>query len=278
MNIKTIETEINKFLECVKDKSFFDSKGNKIIHRISVGAQSAEHPFFTKLSKHINGHLNPRDFFKEDFPLEPNKNLSVVSFALHYNKQVVIDNSKENEYPSYSWIELTDKFFNEIHEPLSKHIQVLFHDSKLMFPTKSKRYVINGTEKIKTANWSERHVAFGCGLGSFGLQGAFITELGCTSKLISIVTDKEFENYNIPLEDTYANCLHYQGKGCKQCIKRCPVGSVSAEKRIIENCFDREYVENKEVSLKIYGKEITACGLCMAGVPCSFTNPVKLHK
>lgn len=278
MNLKTIEIGINKFLADVKDKAFFDSKGNKIIHRISVGAQSAKHPFFTKLSNHIKGHLNPIDFFKEAFPLENNKNLSVVSFALHYSKEVVMDNSKENEYPSYSWFEMTDKFFYEIHEPLSKQIKALFGDCKLVFPTKSKLYVINGTEKIKAANWSERHVAFGCGLGSFGLHGALITELGCTSRLISIVTDKEFENYNTPFEDIYANCLHYQGKGCNQCVKRCPVGSVTSEKRIIENCFDREFVENKEISLEVYVKEITACGLCMTGVPCSFTNPMKMVK
>lgn len=276
MNLKDIEIEINRFLEDAKDKAFFDSKGNKIIHRISVGAQAANHPFFTRLSEHIKGHLKPSEFFKEEFPLESNKNLSVVSFALHCSKETVIANSKEDKYPSRSWIEMTDKFFNQIHEPLSEYIKVLFSDSKIMFPMKSKLYCINGTEKIRTANWSERHVAFGCGLGAFGLHGALITEFGSTLRLISIVTDKEFQSYITPLEDIYANCLYYQGKGCKQCVKRCPVGSVNSEKRIIEKCFDREFVENKEVSLKIYGKEITACGLCMSGVPCSFTNPMKM--
>ena len=275
MNLETVEIEINKFLSEVKDKAFFDIKGNKLIHSISVGVQSANHPIFTKISTHINGHLNPFDFFRDKFPLETNINLSVVSFALHYSKEVVIGNSKENEYPSYSWFEMTDKFFNEVHEPLSKHIQVILNNSKLVFPSKSKLFAINGTEKIKISNWSERHVAFGCGLGSFGLHGALITEFGCTSRLISIVTDKEFERYNIPFNDLYANCLHYQGKDCKLCVERCPVGSVTLEKRIIENCFDREYVKNKGIALEIYGKEITACGLCMTGVPCSFTNPVK---
>lgn len=276
MNLNNIEIEINKFLEDVKDEAFFDSRGNKIIDRISVGAQSAKHPYFTRLSKHIKRHLKPSDFFKEEFSLETNINLSVVSFALHCSKETVIDNSKEDKYPSRSWIEMTDKFFNQIHEPLSEYIKVLFSGSKIMFPTKSKLYSVNGTEKIRIANWSERHVAFGCGLGSFGLQGALITEFGCTSRLISIVTDKEFQSYSTPLEDIYANCLHYQGKGCRQCVKRCPVGSVNSEKRIIEKCFDREFVENKEVSLKTYGKEITACGLCMTGVPCSFINPMKM--
>lgn len=274
MNLETIEIEINKFITDVNDKAFFDSKGNKLIHRISVGGQSANHQFFSKLPKHIKGHLTPNDFFREKFPLEINKNLSVVSFALHYSKEAVTDNAKEKEYPSYSWFEMTDRFFNEIHEPLSKYIQGLFDDSNIVFPTKSKLYVIDGTEKIKIANWSERHVAFGCSLGSFGLHGALITELGCTVRLISIVTDKEFEHYKEPFKDIYANCLYYQDKGCKQCVHRCPVGSVTSEIRIIENCFDREYVENKKISFEMYGKEITACGLCMTGVPCSFINPM----
>jgi len=276
MNLKSIEIEMNKFLTDVNDKSFFDNNGNKIINRISVGGQSADHPFFEKLTEHIKGHLAPSDFFKEAFPFQINKKLSIVSFVLHYSKEVVMDNAKENKYPSYRWFEMTDKFFNQIHEPLSKHIQDLFNESNIVFPTKSKLYAINGTEKVRKSNWSERHVAFGCGLGSFGLHGALITEFGCTARLISIVIDEEFEDYKKPFTDIHANCLHYQGKGCKRCVERCPVESVRPECRIIENCFDREFVENKIISFEIYGKEITACGLCMSGVPCSFINPMKL--
>jgi len=171
---------------------------------------------------------------------------------------------------------MTDKFFNQIHEPLSEYVQALFGDSKIVFPAQSKLYSVSGLEKVRHANWSERHIAFGCGLGSFGLHGALITEFGCTARLISIVIDKEFEDCKEPFTDIHANCLHYQGKGCKLCVERCPVGSVRTEKRIIENCFDREFVENKKTSLEIYGKEITACGLCMSGVPCSFINPMKI--
>lgn len=278
MKLKDVEAEINNLLNCTEDKAFFNKNGDRIIDKITVGGQFANHPYFEKLTEHIHEHLIPVDFFNNQFPLEKNANLSVVSFALHYNRQIVIDNSMEKKYPSYSWIEMTDKFFNEVFEPISKFIQNILGNSKIVYPTKNKLYIINGSEKIKTANWSERHVAFGCGMGSFGLQGAFITEFGCNARLISIVTNKEFEDYSEPLKDIYSNCLYFQDKGCKKCIERCPVQSVTADKRIIEKCFEREYIENKKISLIKYGKEITACGLCMTGLPCSFTNPMQNYK
>lgn len=199
----------------------------------------------------------------------------MVSIALHYGKNVVIDNSKEQEYPSYLWYEMTDKFFNDIFEPLKEQIEKIFQGNRVLFPTKTSLYNIGGIEKIRVANWSERHIAFACGMGSFGLNGALITNYGCTLRLISFITDAKFDKYSKPVEDIYANCLYFQREKCGKCIKKCPVDSITSEKRVIENCYEREYIKNKEKAIEIYGKGVTACGLCMSGVPCSFTNPMK---
>jgi len=39
------------------------------------------------------------------------------------------------------------------------------------------------------SNWSERHVAFAAGLGTFSLHEGFITEVGCNVRIGSVITD-----------------------------------------------------------------------------------------
>lgn len=44
-----------------------------------------------------------------------------------------------------------------------------------------------------TSNWSERHVAFVCGLGTFGLSKGLITEKGIAGRLGSLIVSEKFE-------------------------------------------------------------------------------------
>ena len=39
------------------------------------------------------------------------------------------------------------------------------------------------------SNWSERHIAYAAGLGTFGMSGLFITEMGVANLPGSVVTD-----------------------------------------------------------------------------------------
>jgi len=42
-----------------------------------------------------------------------------------------------------------------------------------------------------SSNWSERHIAYAAGMGTFSLNDAFITEKGIAIKLLSVVTELE---------------------------------------------------------------------------------------
>ena len=59
------------------------------------------------------------------------------------------------------------------------------------------------------ANWSERHVAFAAGLGTFSLHEALITQAGCNVRIGSVVTDAPLEVTLRASDDPYANCLQF---------------------------------------------------------------------
>ncbi|MDR1204496.1 MAG: epoxyqueuosine reductase, partial [Peptococcaceae bacterium] len=70
---------------------------------------------------------------------------------------------------------------------------------------------------LYSSNWSERHVAFVTGLGTFGLMTNIISKAGSCGRLISVVTDWE----TAPDEKDYAGMYDYCSK-CKVCFLSCP--------------------------------------------------------
>ena len=76
-----------------------------------------------------------------------------------------------------------------------------------------------------TSNWSERHIAFVCGLGTFGLSRGLITKAGIAGRFASLVTDLEFEPVLREYDGLYDYCTN-----CGACIRRCPVNAISFEK------------------------------------------------
>jgi epoxyqueuosine reductase QueG len=118
-----------------------------------------------------------------------------------------------------------------------------------------------------TSNWSERHVAYICGIGTFGLSGGLITSRGIAFRFVSFVTAGFFE----PDRRPYAKIDEYCAR-CGACARNCPAGAISAEKgkahfpcsafldRVMEKCAPR------------YG-----CGKCQVKVPCESGIPVPVY-
>ena len=115
----------------------------------------------------------------------------------------------------------------------------------------------NPEKPIYSSNWSERHVAFVTGLGTFGLMTNFISRIGTCGRLVSVVTDWEIE----PDKKDYTDVLDYCSK-CKACFAACPAEALSDEGKSIKKC--------QEFLRKMNADSIprVGCGKCMAGVPC----------
>ena len=113
------------------------------------------------------------------------------------------------------------------------------------------------------SNWSERHVAYLCGQGTFGLSRGIITRKGIAGRFISILTTEELEVTKREYTELYEYCTR-----CGACIRRCPVQAISIE-------------HGKEhppcLSWMLHTKEVYAprlgCGKCQTKVPCESGIP-----
>lgn len=126
----------------------------------------------------------------------------------------------------------------------------------------------------RASTWSQRHIAYAAGLGTFGLSDAIITPAGKAHNLGSVVV-------NFPLEsptrspDIHQHCLFYQGFGCMACARRCPVGVITEAGHDKSRCADFVFSNTKYIRAT-YAIDIYACGLCLTGVPCERGIPDNL--
>lgn len=139
------------------------------------------------------------------------------------------------------------------------------------------------------SNWSERHIAFAAGLGTFSLHEGLITEVGCNVRLASVITNVPLIITHRKSDDPYANCLYY-GKGiCKECVKKCPAKAITEKGHDKIECYNYGLkVERKMISRigqilkplirRVNGKQRppvfpVGCAFCQFGVPCMDRNP-----
>lgn len=111
--------------------------------------------------------------------------------------------------------------------------------------------------------WSERHAAFACGLGTFGMSRGIITEKGMAGRFASLITDAGIPPKERPYTGIYEYCIR-----CGACSRRCPVNAIP-EGEIKNNlkCSGRMDDSKKRYAPR-YG-----CGKCQTCVPCEFRNP-----
>jgi epoxyqueuosine reductase QueG len=143
----------------------------------------------------------------------------------------------------------------------------------------SEWFKIQGTSLGPTSNWSERHIAYAAGLGTFSINDAFITEKGIAIKLISFVTELKLTPDIRVAESHTENCLLCSKGTCGACIKRCPVNAISKVGHDKIRCMQYVYGEESRALAKSYGaspKAGSGCGLCQTGVPCEGKNPTRI--
>lgn len=116
---------------------------------------------------------------------------------------------------------------------------------------------------LYTSNWSERHVAFIAGLGTFGLSRGLITRRGMAGRFSSLVTAVPFPPDEREYEDPYEYCIR-----CGACVKNCPAGAISLEEGKDHTLCSKFLDFTGETYSPRYG-----CGKCQVGVPCEYKVP-----
>lgn len=117
------------------------------------------------------------------------------------------------------------------------------------------------------SNWSQRHIAYSAGLGTFGINNMLITEAGTCGRFYSLIT-------NLPVEPDHPlvteHCLYKQNGSCGLCVKQCPIHALNLEKP-----FDRVACATRLDGFdKRFGADV--CGKCVVGLPCTYENPAKI--
>lgn len=240
--------------------------------------QRAEHPAFAELARLIPGHATPCSLLKNR--VSTSGEWSVVSLAFPSREWIVRESALVSGFPPKSWFEGKVAAMNGMASFAACLVAVLRADGvETLNPPSPGDGVfvarLNESGARYDTTWSERHVAYATGLGTFGLHGAIITDAGCVHRLKSLLIRARFDEFDSVNEHPFGNCLYCMKKTCGACIGRCPTGAVSEQGHDPVACEEHAKGRNSQRVRDEYGLDVPGCALCMNGIPCSRRNPMK---
>ena len=149
-------------------------------------------PVFQNFKQTVSeSHLLPREILEKQilipFKMKPNfeiKHVSVISGALPVNPEI-IRTEAESQYGSslihnhMNWLGGHWGFLKAVCDYIEVLFYIMGHSAVApfyspLFKDEPQKMAENCRKTV--CNWSERHVAEACGLGTFGLNGMIITE------------------------------------------------------------------------------------------------------
>lgn len=227
-----------------------------------VGAADAHDPLYRELQKTIPMHALPEDIIAGA--------QSVIVFFVPYDESIGKSNIPGEESSrewDYAYVE-TNNMLNACTSHLYEKITSMGYGASNLIAT------YNYDREKLYCGWSHRSSAYVAGIGTFGLNNMLITDQGCCGRVSSVITTWKIR----PTPRTgQENCL-YKARGvCKKCMERCVNSAFSLQEERVN--FDRfKCQEQLHKIVPCYEAPIgtvAACGKCLCGVPCSFTNPSK---
>jgi len=248
-----VQTEINYVS---RDKTLNEElAGMKIFDEpiFAYGAADDEGFQLLKSPSVIGEHfMKPREWL-------PSANTVIVYF-FPFTDEIRESNRKVMSWPSNEWLHGRIDG-HEFMREFSLFLNSRLNDEgyKSLVPGLDSRFKSTGF----TSNWSERHAAYICGLGTFGLSKGIITEKGTAGRFGSIVTELRLKPDIKKYNSIYEYCIN-----CGVCAENCPAEAISTEKgKDHKRCSDFLDIV-KEKHKPYYG-----CGKCQVGVPCENRNP-----
>ena len=241
-------------------------------------------PIFTEYKSIIApNYLTPREALAKAYNKKPEDmpaRLTVISWILPAAEETRKSNRAETRVPSRLWSH-TRWYGEKFNEKLRAFVvELLTGMGYLAAAPALKRYFkIDANEKGPYSNWSERHVAYAAGHGTFSLSDGLITECGIAHRCGSVVTSLIIPASRRTAKSPFANCLFYAGVECSACIKRCPAGAITEKGHDKFRCW--QYLDEIGYASTLSGDSydndvsVAGCGLCQTKVPCEFKNPTK---
>lgn len=249
MYLNDLEQAMRDFLVQSPLNTVADLASLKIYDMPLIGVAAANDVLFNKMKEPDavgQHHMSPGEWMSDA--------KAVIAYFLPYTHAVRVANRSQG-LPASEW--LYARIEGEMLNNAMRQFLVRFFNEagyQAIAPGQDSRFsVINRF----SSNWSERHVAFIAGLGTFSLNKSLITKYGAAGRLGSVIINVDLD----PTPRTYAQRDEYCTK-CGACIQRCPIGAVHEQGKEHVPCFD--FLEETRVRFQPrYG-----CGKCQTGVPC----------
>lgn len=273
MTKQAIIAQIKKIYDEATDNVLPETNGEKIFDMPLVGFGDAEDALFSdfKRMEAIGPwYKTPAEW------LEGAK--TVVELFFPFSEVVKESNRQVKEGVSKNWLYARiegQSFIVGFMQKLKEFFDA--NDVKAIVPQADSSFkaVVKGKgmaeysdlpDTVFSSNWSERHAAFACGLGTFGLSKGLITRKGMAGRFGGIVIDASFEADKRAYTELYEYCNR-----CGACVKRCPVDAISLEKGKNHNICEDLLAKSKITYAPRYG-----CGLCQTKTPCESGIPKKI--
>lgn len=277
-----LEQEIKSFVLGSAQNCLKDIDGSAIFEEPLVGFANGDDPLFQDYKRIIGDfHLTPREALRQQgdgdqsgAPAEPRR-VSVVCWILPIGKETRLANRKMTDGPSRHWNNVR-WLGQELNDSLARYVVQLLQEKgyRAVAPDQLPIFAVRQLPNGRASNWSQRHMAYAAGLGTFSLSDGFITPRGIAMRCNSVVTDLELPATPRRYASHVANCPFFADGSCGACIKRCPAGAITSQGHDKVKCSEMMQVFHKlYLSKPGYVGRYAACGLCQTKVPCESRIP-----
>ena len=233
-----------------------------------VGFADAFHPYIQNLPHLISPtHELPQNIL-------PDARI-IIAYFVPFTKELAKANRMDTLLASPEWArayEETNALFAELNSKLITFIQ---ENAGLAGITPK---AATFDQKLLISDWSQRHIAYAAGLGTFGINNMLLTRHGCCGRFSTVVTNLNLAP-DAPIESDF--CLYKKNGTCGACVKHCPTGALTTdgydrfkcyalcqENAKIYNMFGSSYTTEDGTGVNSVGSEV--CGKCITGSPCAF--------
>jgi len=198
---------------------------------------------------------------------------SIISFFLPFTEEIRSSNYDNLGEPSEAWLHGRAEGQNFLMEVCRQLVQWLEEEGyEAVIPAGHPDFCTNRDpnrvalgQPMFTSNWSERHVAFVAGLGTFSLTKHLITEKGVCGRFVSVITTAPLTPTPRPYSDPYEYCTF-----CGACTRRCPVNAIHVDTGKDMMTCAAFMDKNKATYAPRHG-----CGKCQLKLPCTTRRPGK---
>ncbi|WP_072908011.1 4Fe-4S ferredoxin [Malonomonas rubra] len=284
LTLEQIETVILDFWQGSPLNSLHMQGGEKAWKQPHIAVAAASDPLFVEIKKMIGPfYWTPEEAFALGRPgLQASaEELSVISYVLPQTEATRSDQRAMNELPAERWARSRyhgEEFNCGLRSHLAGRLSAAGYPA--VAPERLLDFDYRTSEKFGIAsNWSERHVAFVAGHGTFGLSDGLITRFGKAVRFGSVVVKADLPvTSRMYGEDHQAWCLWYAKGKCGACVHRCPIDAIAKDVGHDKPaCFKYIRGVTAPYVAKNFGLGDTPCGLCQVKIPCEAQIPSALQ-